>query len=122
MDQKVQRKLDLQNHLAESLKLQKELEDDLRLASSIEKAKLEKQIADQQQQREKHVQELSCLDHSDVRSRFLARIIERNTELNPRGAMQTERMVSLRLDEVFFSMRAERQITVRRSGNSPFHL
>ncbi|MGH9836433.1 MAG: hypothetical protein ACRD9Y_25700, partial [Blastocatellia bacterium] len=37
----------------------------------------------------------------DTLAKYLAHLIERNTYLNPRGVMQTERQVSLQLDEVY---------------------
>jgi HEAT repeat protein len=45
----------------------------------------------------------------DTLAKYLAHLIERNTYLNPRGVMQTQRQVSLKLDEVYVSLKAERR-------------
>lgn len=47
----------------------------------------------------------------DALVKYLAYLIERNTDLNPRGIMQTVRQVSLQLDEVYVSLKAEREIS-----------
>ncbi|MGH9851453.1 MAG: NACHT domain-containing protein, partial [Blastocatellia bacterium] len=47
----------------------------------------------------------------DTLAKYLAHLIERNTYLNPRGVMQTERQVSLQLDEVYISLKAERELS-----------
>ncbi len=44
---------------------------------------------------------------------YLDHLIERNTDLYPRGVMQTVRQVSLRLDEVYVSLKAERELRGR---------
>ncbi len=52
---------------------------------------------------------------------YLDHIIERNTDLYPRGVMQTVRQVSLRLDEVYVSLKAERELSGReRLRRTPF--
>jgi energy-coupling factor transporter ATP-binding protein EcfA2 len=45
----------------------------------------------------------------DTLAKYLAHLIERNTYLNPRGVMQTQRQVSLKLDEVYVSLKAEKR-------------
>jgi HEAT repeat protein len=44
---------------------------------------------------------------------YLDHLIERNTDLYPRGVMQTVRQVSLRLDEVYVSLKAECELSGR---------
>lgn len=44
---------------------------------------------------------------------YLDHLIDRNTDLYPRGVMQTVRQVSLRLDEVYVSLKAERELRRR---------
>ncbi|MBI3424372.1 MAG: DUF4062 domain-containing protein [Acidobacteria bacterium] len=52
---------------------------------------------------------------------YLNHLIERNTDLYPRGVMQTVRQVSLRLDEVYVSLKAERELRGReRLRRAPF--
>jgi HEAT repeat protein len=51
-----------------------------------------------------------------ARVAYLDHLIERNTDLYPRGVMQTVRQVSLRLDEVYVSLKAERELRGRERG------
>lgn len=50
-------------------------------------------------------------NNKDARAAYLDHIIERNTYLNPRGVMQTKRQVSLQLDEVYISLKAEHDLS-----------
>ena len=56
----------------------------------------------------------------DTLAKYLAHLIERNAYLNPRGVMQTQRQVSLKLDEVYISLRAERRYERRLTGRMRF--
>lgn len=60
-------------------------------------------------------------DSSVALAKYLAHLIERNTYLNPRGVMQTKRQVSLQLDEVYISLKAERELSrAQRHARPPF--
>ncbi len=70
------------------------------------------------------IQNLKNENGKDTLAKYLAHLIERNTYLNPRGVMQTHRQVSLKLDEVYISLKAERELSGRmrldRHASLPF--
>src|SRR5215468_6255358 len=108
MDQKLQRKCDLETLIEDCLSLQCELEKSLGVEKDpMRKRELTKNIQGQKELREKYLSELESLTQDlkhDALAKYLAHLIERNTYLHPRGVMQTQRQVSLKLDEVYISL------------------
>jgi predicted NACHT family NTPase len=113
MDQRLQRKCDLETHIEDCLSLQRDLEESFGLEKDPKRKRaLKKDIEEQIELRAKYQSERESLIQDitqDTLAKYLAHLIERNTYLNPRGVMQTQRQVSLKLDEVYISLRAERR-------------
>jgi HEAT repeat protein len=117
MDQRLQRKRDLETHIEDCLSLQRDLEESLGLEKDPKRKRaLKKDIEEQKELRAKYLSELESFIqdiNQDTLAKYLSHLIERNTYLHPRGVMQTHRQVSLKLDEIYISLKAERELSGR---------